>query len=71
MNYYSKELFTIQVFYLQALLIIQLVLDPDEAEHTQMETYPSQSSDTSIPDLELNENLRVSSKRNGALADNL
>ena len=50
---------------------MQLVLDPDEAEHTQMETYPSQSSDTSIPDLELNENLRVSSKRNGALADNL
>ena len=50
---------------------MQLVLDPDEAEPTQMETYASQSSDTSIPDLELNENLRVSSKRNGALADNL
>ena len=48
---------------------MQLVLDPDEAEPTQMETYVSQSSDSSIPDLEVNENLRVRFKRNGALAD--
>ena len=53
----------------KALLIMQLVLDPDEAEPTQMETYVSQSSDSSIPDLEVNENLRVRFKRNGALAD--